>query len=410
MSAPRIRAAERMEVNMAVRERLSGNEAVAYAIRQINPDVMPAFPITPSTEIPQYVANYIANGEIDTEFIPVESEHSAMSATVGACAAGARAVTATSSCGMALMWEELYVAASNRLPIVLALVNRALSGPININADHSDSMGARDSGWIQIYAESNQEVYDNYIQAFPIAEDKRVHLPVMVCQDGFITSHGVENIFLVEDEKVKDFVGVYEPEHYLLNASERMAVGPYAVSNYYMETKRGQRQAMMNAREVILEVAARFEQMTGRKYSFFEEYRMEDAEYAVVIIGSAAGTCKAAIEQIRSNTGKKVGLIKIRVFRPFPEEEIAAALSKVKAAAILDRSEMFAATSGPLGAEVRAAMYQAHAKALTVNYFYGLGGRDITVSDFEKVYDNLETMAETGTATDMYAYIGLREA
>lgn len=394
---------------MAIRERLSGNEAVAYAIKQINPDVMPAFPITPSTEIPQYVANYIANGEIDTEFIHVESEHSAMSATIGASAAGARALTATSSCGMALMWEELYIAASDRLPIVLALVNRALTGPININADHSDSMGARDTGWIQIYAESNQEVYDNFIQAFPIAEDNRVHLPVMVCQDGFITSHGVENILLVEDDKVKAFVGEYEPEHYLLNPTEKMALGPYAVSNYYMETKRGQRQAMLNAKQVILEVAARFEEMTGRKYSFFEEYRMEDAEYAVVIIGSAAGTCKAAIDEIRNTTGKKVGLIKIRVFRPFPEEEIAKALFNTKAVAIMDRSEMFAATSGPLGAEVRAAMYQAHCKAEVVNYFYGLGGRDITVSDFKTVYDNLETIAETHVVTGMYDYIGLRK-
>ena len=394
---------------MAIIERLSGNEAVAYAIKQINPDVMPAFPITPSTEIPQYVANYIANGEIDTEFIHVESEHSAMSATVGASAAGARAVTATSSCGMALMWEELYVAASNRLPIVLALVNRALSGPININADHSDSMGARDSGWIQIYAESNQEVYDNFLQAYPIAENEKVHLPVMVCQDGFITSHGVENIYLVEDEKVKDFVGEYNPKHYLLNVEEKLAVGPYAVSCYYMETKRGQRQAMIEARQVILDVAARFEKMTGRKYGFFEEYQMEDAEYAVVLIGSAAGTCKAAIDHIRSTSGKKVGLIKIRVFRPFPEEELAKALSKVKAVAIMDRSEMFSATSGPLGAEVRAAMYQARCTADTVNYFYGLGGRDITVPDFEQVYDKLETLAETHTITDMYTYIGLRD-
>lgn len=382
---------------------------MAYAIKQINPDVMPAFPITPSTEIPQYVANYIANGEIDTEFIHVESEHSAMSATVGASAAGARAVTATSSCGMALMWEELYVAASNRLPIVLALVNRALSGPININADHSDSMGARDSGWIQIYAESNQEVYDNFLQAYPIAENEKVHLPVMVCQDGFITSHGVENIYLVEDEKVKDFVGEYNPKHYLLNVEEKLAVGPYAVSCYYMETKRGQRQAMIEARQVILDVAARFEKMTGRKYGFFEEYQMEDAEYAVVLIGSAAGTCKAAIDHIRSTSGKKVGLIKIRVFRPFPEEELAKALSKVKAVAIMDRSEMFSATSGPLGAEVRAAMYQARCTADTVNYFYGLGGRDITVPDFEQVYDKLETLAETHTITDMYTYIGLRD-
>ena len=394
---------------MAIRERLSGNEAVAYAIKQINPDVMPAFPITPSTEIPQYVANYIANGEIDTEFIHVESEHSAMSATLGASAAGARALTATSSCGMALMWEELYVAASDRLPIVLALVNRALTGPININADHSDSMGARDTGWIQIYAESNQEVYDNFLQAFPIAEHKDVHLPVMICQDGFITSHGVENILLVEDDLVKDFVGEYEPEHYLLNAKEKMSVGPYAVSNYYMETKRAQRQAMINAKQVILDMAEKFEKMTGRKYGFFEEYCMEDAEYAIVIIGSAAGTCKAAIEQIREKTGKKVGLIKIRVFRPFPEEELAQALSKVKAVAIMDRCEMFSATSGPLGAEVRAALYQAKVDVEAVNYFYGLGGRDITVQDFEDIYNRLEKIAQTHEITAMYSYIGLRE-
>ncbi len=394
---------------MAIRERLSGNEAVAYAIKQINPDVMPAFPITPSTEIPQYVANYIANGKVDTEFIHVESEHSAMSAAIGASAAGARVVTATSSCGMALMWEELYVAASDRLPVVMALVNRALSGPININADHSDSMGARDAGWIQIYAESNQEVYDNFLQAYPIAEHEAVHLPVMICQDGFITSHGVENILLAEDEKVKAFVGEYCPAHYLLHEKEPMAVGPYAVSNYYMETKRGQREGMKNARRVILEVAGRFERMTGRKYGFFEEYRMEDAEYVIVMIGSAAGTCKAAVDRIRKESGKKVGLLKIRVFRPFPEEELAQALRDRKAIAILDRSEMFSATSGPLGAEVRAALYGAKSQAEVVNYFYGLGGRDITVEDFEEVYSKLEELAETHVVKDMYAYIGLRE-
>lgn len=394
---------------MAIRERLSGNEAVAYAIKQINPDVMPAFPITPSTEIPQYVANYIANGKVDTEFIHVESEHSAMSAAIGASAAGARAVTATSSCGMALMWEELYVAASDRLPVVLALVNRALSGPININADHSDSMGARDTGWIQIYAESNQEVYDNFLQAYPIAEHEAVHLPVMICQDGFITSHGVENILLVEDEKVKEFVGEYCPAHYLLNEKEPMAVGPYAVSSYYMETKRGQREAMKNARQVILDTAKRFEEMTGRKYGFFEEYRMEDAEYVIVLIGSAAGTCKAAVDRVRERDGKKVGLLKIRVFRPFPEEELAQALRDRKAVAVLDRSEMFSATGGPLGTEVRSALYGAKSQAEVVNHFYGLGGRDITVEDFEEVYIKLEKLAGTHVAEDMYTYIGLRE-
>ena len=234
-------------------------------------------------------------------------------------------------------------------------------------------------------------------------------LPVMICQDGFITSHGVENIELIEDELVKDFVGEYEPEHYLLNAKEPMAVGPYAVSNYYMESKRGQRQAMLNAKKVILDVAAEFEKISGRKYGFFEEYRLDDADYAIVIIGSAAGTAKAAIEDIRKTTGKKVGLLKIRVFRPFPDEEIAEALKNVKSVAILDRSEMFSGTGGPLGAEVTAALYRAKCQAEVVNYIYGLGGRDITVDDFKGVYDELERMAETHEVRDNYRYIGLRE-
>ena len=298
----------------SIRERMSGNEAVAYAIRQVNPDVMPAFPITPSTEIPQMVSNYIANGEIDTEFIPVESEHSAMSAAIGSEAAGARTMTATSSAGLALMWEELLLAASNRLPLVLTLVNRTLSGPININCDHSDGMGARDTGWIQIYAENNQEAYDNYIQAFPIAEDPRVHLPVMVCQDGFITSHAVENIELLEDAPVRDFVGTYQPEEFLLNPGKPVAVGPYSVSNYAMEAKKAQEDAMEHAGEVILEVAERFEKMSGRKYGFFEEYRTEDADYIMLIMGSAAGTAKAAVDQLREE-GWKVGVLKLRLQR-----------------------------------------------------------------------------------------------
>ena len=226
---------------MGIKERMSGNEAVAYAMKQVNPDVMPAFPITPSTELPQFVANYISNGQMDTEFIPVESEHSSMSAAIGAEAAGARTMTATSSCGLAFMWEVLYVAASNRLPLAMAVVNRALSGPININAEHSDSMGARDSGWLQIYAETNQEAYDNWIQAYRISEHKDVLLPIMICQDGFITSHAVQNIELIEDEKVKAFVGEYKPEHYLLNTNETMAIGPYANGPYCMEAKRDQR-------------------------------------------------------------------------------------------------------------------------------------------------------------------------
>ena len=392
---------------MAIRERLSGNEAVSYAIKQINPDVMPAFPITPSTEIPQYVSTYIANGECDTEFIPVESEHSSMSATIGASAAGARALTATSSCGMALMWEELYVAASNRLPIVLALVNRALSGPININCDHSDSMGARDTGWIQIYAENNQEAYDNFVQAYRIAEHKNVHLPVMICQDGFITSHAVENIELLEDDVVKNFVGEYEPENFLLNTETPMAVGPYAVSNYYMESKKAQSEAMNNAKQVILDVAKEFAGISGREYGFFEEYRLEDADYAIVMIGSAAGTTKDAIDKMREE-GKKVGLLKIRVFRPFPEKEIAEALKNTKAVAILDRADSLNGHGGPLGSEVTAALFNAKCTMDVRNYIYGLGGRDFRVEDAEEVFTELEELVTNGKEVENYKYIGLR--
>lgn len=393
---------------MAKRDRLSGNEAVAVALRQINPDVMPAFPITPSTEIPQYFSSYVADGLVDTEFIPVESEHSSMSAAIGAEAAGARTLTATSSCGLAYMWEELYVAASNRLPILLALVNRALSGPININCDHSDSMGARDSGWIQIYAENNQEAYDNMIQAYRIAEHADVRLPIMICQDGFITSHAVENIELLEDEEVRAFVGEYQPEHYLLNSKEPMAVGPYSITNYYMEAKKQHAEAMKHAKQVTLDVAEEYAKLSGRKYGLFEAYELEDAEYAVVMIGSAAGTTKDAIDALRAQ-GKKVGLLKIRLFRPFPGEEIAAALKHTKAVAIMDRAESLNGQGGPLGAEVMAALYRAKADTLAMNYIYGLGGRDVRVEHMESVFAQLEEAAEKQDAGEMYRYLGLRE-
>jgi len=393
---------------MGKRERLSGNEAVAIALRQINPDVFPAFPITPSTEIPQYFASFVANGQVDTEFITVESEHSSMSATIGASAAGARALTATSSCGLAYMWEELYIAASNRLPLALALVNRALSGPININCDHSDSMGARDAGWIQIYAENNQEAYDNMVQAYRISEHKDVRLPIMICQDGFITSHAVENIELLDDADVKNFVGEYEPENYLLNPKQPMAVGPYAITDYYMEAKRNQAEALKNSVEVVKAVAKEFAGISGREYGLFEEYCMEDAERAVVIIGSAAGTTKDAIDALRAK-GEKVGLIKIRLYRPFPAEEIAEALKNVKAVAIMDRAEGYSNHGGPLGADVMSAMFRAKSQAHAVNYIYGLGGRDVRVEDMEGVFEDLKQVIADGDAGETYRYMGIRE-
>ena len=381
---------------------------MAIALRQINPDVFPAFPITPSTEIPQYFASFVANGQVDTEFIPVESEHSSMSATIGASAAGARALTATSSCGLAYMWEELYIAASNRLPLALALVNRALSGPININCDHSDSMGARDAGWIQIYAENNQEAYDNMVQAFRISEHKDVRLPIMICQDGFITSHAVENIELLGDEEVKNFVGEYEPESYLLNPKETMAVGPYAITDYYMEAKRNQAEGMKHAVAVVKEVAKEFACISGREYGLFEEYCMEDAETAVVIIGSAAGTTKDAIDVLRAK-GEKVGLIKIRLYRPFPAEELAEALKNVKAVAIMDRAEGYTNQGGPLGSDVMAALYRAKSQALAVNYIYGLGGRDVRVEDMQGVFETLKQIVKDGETGETYRYLGIRE-
>ena len=390
---------------MAHLDRLSGNEAVAVAMRQIDPDVMGAFPITPSTEIPQYFAQYVADGKVHTELVTVESEHSSMSVCIGAAAAGGRAISATSSCGLALMYELLYVAASSRLPIVLAVSTRALSGPININNDHSDAMGARDAGWIQIYAENNQEVYDNYVQAFPIAE--AVRLPVMICMDGFITSHAVENIELLEDDEVKDFVGEYHPEHSLLKAGETMAVGPYDVTHYYFEHKKQEAEAMKDAKQAILEQGKRFGEQFGRTYGFFEEYCMEDAEEALVLIGSTAGTAKATVDQLRTQ-GKKVGLIKLRVFRPFPAEELAQALSHCKAVAVMDKSEGFSACGGPIFAETRSALYDLEHRPKLINVVYGLGGRDVSTGDIAALYQRLEHIAETGEVGEVYTHMGVR--
>ena len=394
---------------MSSKNRMSGNEAVANAIRQIDPDVIAAFPITPSTEIPQMISKYKANGLITTEFVAVESEHSSMSACIGASAAGVRAMTATSSAGMALMYEMLYVAASDRLPIVLAAVNRTLSGPININTEHSDSMGARDSGWIQIYSEDAQEAYDNMLMANRIAEHPDVMLPVMICQDGFITSHSVENIMLEDDAAVKKFVGEYDPPHHLLNPEEPVAVGPYSVLPYVMELKVAQAMAMVNAKAVIQKVAQDFEKAFGRRYGLFEEYRMDGAELALVIMSSAAGTAKVAVDRLRGR-GLKAGLVKLRAFRPFPAAELAEALKGVKALAIMDRSEGYSSNGGPLGAEVRMALYGKADGIKTVNIVFGLGGRDIRVDDFEALYAELaELKSKPATEIPYFKHLGQRE-
>jgi pyruvate ferredoxin oxidoreductase alpha subunit len=393
---------------MAIKDKLSGNEAVAIAMRQIDPDVVAAFPITPSTEVPQYFSQFVANGQVHTEFVAVESEHSAMSACIGAEAAGARTMTATSANGLALMWEMLYIAASLRLPIVISAVNRALSGPINIHNDHSDSMGARDSGWIQLYCEDNQEAYDSLIQAVRIGEHKDVQLPVMVCYDGFITSHAVENIELIEEEKVKKFVGQYKPEHYLLDRENPIAMGPLDMPAFYFEHKRDQAQGMINAKKVILEVAEEFEKLTGRKYGLFEEYKMEDAEVAIVILNSTAGTAKVVVDELRDN-GIKVGLIKLRVFRPFPFKELGKALSNLKAVAVMDKADSFSAAGGPVFAEVRSAMFDYAKDTKAINYIYGLGGRDVRTDEIRSVYEDLLEIAKTGQVKSTFNYLGIRE-
>ncbi len=392
---------------MGIRERLSGNEAVATAMKQINPDVVAAFPITPSTEIPQYFSTFVNNGQVDTNFVAVESEHSAMSACIGAESAGARTMTATSANGLSLMWEMIYIASSLRLPIVMSLVNRAVSGPLNIHNDHSDAMGARDSGWIQLFSENNQEAYDNTIMAIRIAEHEDVQLPLMVCQDGFITSHSIENIELIEDEKVKKFVGKYQPKHYLLDDKNPIAVGPLDVQSYLFEHKAQQAFAMKRAKKVILEIADEFEKMTGRKYGLFEEYKLEDAEYVIVCMNSTAGTVKQTIDQLRQE-GIKAGLLKVRVFRPFPGEEIAKALSKAKAVAILDKADSLNGQGGALYEDVVSGMYNEKLSIPTVNYVYGIGGRDTTSKDIQKVYEDLIEINKTNKVENHYRYLGLR--
>ena len=392
---------------MSIRERLSGNEAVATAMKQINPDVVAAFPITPSTEIPQYFSTFVANGSVDTEFVAVESEHSAMSACIGAEAAGSRAMTATSANGLSLMWEMIYIASSLRLPIVMNLVNRAVSGPLNIHNDHSDAMGVRDAGWIMLFSENNQEAYDNNLMAHKIAENKDVQLPIMICQDGFITSHSIENIELENDEDVKKFVGEYHPEHYLLNKKEPMAIGPLDLQAYLFEHKAQQGNAMKAAKQVILDVSKEFEKWTGRHYDLFEEYKLDDAEIAIVCMNSTAGTTKAVVDKLREQ-GVKAGLLKIRVYRPFPGEEVAKALSHLKAVAVLDKSDSLNAIGGALFEDVVSSMYVAKQNVPVVNYVYGIGGRDTTEKEINSVYTDLAEIAKDGKVEKPYRYLGLR--
>ncbi|MDI6728095.1 MAG: pyruvate ferredoxin oxidoreductase [Thermodesulfovibrionales bacterium] len=387
---------------------VTGNEAVAEALRQVNPDVCAAYPITPQTDMMQRFATFANNGKVKTEMILVESEHSAMSACVGAAAAGGRVITATSSQGMALMWEVLFIASGSRLPIVMPLVNRALSAPLNIHGDHSDGMGARDCGWIQLWSENAQEAYDNAIQAFRIAEHMDIRLPVMICLDGFIISHSIERIEYLDDDTVKNFVGEYKQLNPLLDVEHPVSYGPLILPDYYMEFRRAQAEVMTKVADVVLNVAKDFEKISGRKYGLFETYRLDDAEIGLVILNSAAGTSKDVIDEFR-NRGIKAGLLKPRLYRPFPYEEVGEALKHLKAVCVLDRADAFGASYGPLFMDIASSIYPYKDKPILINKIYGLGGRDYLPEHAELVLNELAEIAKTGKVKTFKEYIGVRD-
>lgn len=387
---------------------LDGDRAVAEAIRQMNPDVVAAYPITPQTEIVMRFSEFVANGEVDTEFIPVESEHAAMSACIGASAAGGRVQTATAGAGLAFMWEVLWVASGTRLPIVMHLVNRSLSAPLNIHCDHSDSMGARDAGWIQLYDETVQEAYDNAIQALRIAEHPDVMLPTLHALDGFILGHGLERLDLLPDDMVREFVGVYKPEHPLLDVDHPVTYGPMDLTDYFFEHKRQQAAAMEKALEIIPQIGEEYGTLTGRYYGLMEGYRLEDAEFATVALGSTAGTIKTVVDELRDQ-GVKAGLLKLRCFRPFPATILAKALGDKKAIAVLDRSLSFGAQCGPLFFEVVTALFTHSFNPKVVNYAYGLGGRDTVPERIHQIYRDLIEIDSKGLTGPPLRYLGLRE-
>jgi len=379
---------------------------MAEAMRQINPDVVAAFPITPSTQIIEDFAKFVADGKVDTELITVESEHSAMSACLGASAAGGRVMTATSSNGLALMWEMLYIAASMRQPVLMTVVNRAISAPINIHCDHGDSMGARDAGWIQFYAENNQQAYDNMIMAPVIAENMEVRLPVMVCMDGFIISHSIETMQIEDDQKVRDFIGEHTALNSLLYTENPVTWGALDLHDYYIEHRRGQQEAMYKAKSVVEEVSKRFDEEFGRRYDLFESYRLDGADRVVVAINSVAGEIKEVVDELREQ-GEKVGLLKIRLFRPFPYAEIAQALKGCRIVTVMDRSTSMGAY-GPLFSEISNAIYDAEARPLVYNRTYGLGGREMLLDDIKDVFKESKEYLNNGKVEKMFDFLNVR--
>jgi pyruvate ferredoxin oxidoreductase alpha subunit len=399
---------------------LNGDEAVAYAVKQSDVDVVAAYPITPQTIIVEKYSEYVANGEVKTEFVCTESEHSAMAATIAASATGARTFTASASAGLALMHEMLTVASGSRAPIVMAVANRALSSPLNIHGDQSDSMAERDSGWIHIYVENAQEAYDSIIQAFKIAEAEGVSLPVIVGLDGFTLSHTLERVDVLEDQAVQAFLGerkiplvlTHEGKTvpYKLDPEYPMTMGPIALQNYYFEFKRQQDEAMRLALNKIQEVNSEYAALSGRSYGngLIDQYKLDDAEIAVVCIGSTAGTLKVVIDGLRKE-GIKAGLLRLRTFRPLPVEELQKALQNAKAIAVMDKSMSFGGHGGAVFHEIRHALYDIQMKPQIVNYIYGLGGRDTNPVVLRSIFDDLLRIVQTGRVEKQITYFGVRE-
>jgi pyruvate ferredoxin oxidoreductase alpha subunit len=393
--------------NMTTRMGVEGSMAVALAAKLARVDVIAAYPITPQTHVIEYLAEFVANRELDAEYINVESEHSAISACVGASATGARTFTATSSQGLALMHEILYVASGCRLPIVMAVANRSLSSPISIWCDHGDTMAERDSGWIQIYTESCQEIFDSTLQAFKISENPSVLLPTMVCFDGFYLSHIVEPAFILGEKEVETFLPPFKPR-YTLDPRKPLTMGPVGPPNYYFEFRRQQEEAMKVALKVIKDVCDEYEKLFGRRYGLVEKYRCEDAEVILMTIGSITGNARNAVDRLRAQ-GKKVGLVKVRVYRPFPKEELKASIEGAKVVAIIERAFAPGAYGGSLFNEVRAVMYGEKKKPMIINYVAGLGGRDVVVEDLVNMAEKALQISETGTVENSFEFYGVRE-
>lgn len=384
---------------------LTGAEGAAHAMRQVDPDVVPIYPITPQTPIVQTFSKLVADGRAHSNIINVESEHSAMSVAIGSAASGARTMTATASQGLALMIENVYIAASMRLPIVMAIGNRALSGPINIHCDHSDSMLARDSGAIQIFVENAQEAYDFMVVASRLTDHAAVMLPVMVCQDGFTITHTAEPVQLIEDDEVPAFIGEYSLPYPLLDRSHVTTQGPFDMPDYYFEHKRSQVDAMDAVVPAISEILDDFRRLTGRSYDILDPYRLDDAERVIVVLGSTAGTVKVVVDELRE-AGERVGVLKLRLFRPFPDERLFEALRNARSVAVFDRSMSFG-SYGPLYTEVCRALYGSSVRIY--NYTYGLGGRDLFPAHVRTAFADLAAGTPTGDRAPAMRYLGVRE-